>query len=91
MIFALTFSLGCNSSIEQEFSNYSVYQITWIACSSLIPGVGRSSELAGLGLGLRICIPGEFPGVADETGSERARWERQLCKILLNVISAYLN
>jgi len=70
MISDLTFSLGCNSRVEQEFSNCSVYPITWLACSNLDFWVSRS-ELAGLGLGLRICISGEFPGVADEAGHRR--------------------
>lgn len=59
--------------------------ITELACSDLDLWVSRSAKLAGLGLSLRICIGGEFPGVADEVGPERTGWEHLLCKILLNV------
>lgn len=71
--------------MEKEFSNCSVSPITELACSDLDLWVSRSAKLAGLGLSLRICIGGEFPGVADEVGPERTGWERLLCKILLNV------
>lgn len=63
-----------------------MHYITWKACSNLDCRVSRYSDLAGLGLRLRICIPDKFLGAAEEAGSETAHGELLLLyKILLNI------